>query len=1196
MSFVRIVRLIICITFLFNFLVPQKFLLGQSENLTPVLTPTPQSEPSPNVTPSPPTPELLEEIITSLAAQYLEQSLEVYIEQYIEQYIAQMSVADKIGQLFIVAFEGNDVSPTSDISNLIHTFRIGGVVISPRNRNFDNSRSAQEDAVTQVTRLTNQLQALSYGKEWDAEFDVQSEAFTSTVSSWVRAPITSSAIISASTSFNPPTLPLFIAVEQAGDGLSREGLPDTALRLGFTELPSPLALGATWDPELTQEVGKIVGQELEAVGVNMLLGPYLDVVREAPTGSVSSLGVYSFGGDPEWVGKMGRAYIKGVHEGGSGRVITIARQFPGEGDSDRLPYEEIATIQSTIEELRRYNFPPFLAAMTDRSGIATDEAVTDGMMSSHMYFSALQGDFEPFSAFRDLQDEIEPPPEASAKELWSRKNEFWRPTYEVWRASGLMMTSGLDTPAIRRIYKEPDRDFTFVSPASEAFDAGHDLLYLSHFSSEDSWEVQKQNIKDVVTYFQRRYETREGFSDSVEQSVYRILRAKLRMYHIDDAIAEQLNEVVRQIIRANLQLYIADSTQIGQNDDNEEPPGSQPIIVESSVPITASISPITTTDFIVSSSLVTEVVKSTQISNTLSFSIPLESVLIAKNPYLTLANDVKAASRETIRQVAAKSITLILPDPTGETDPLPESPKDTKKLLIITDNALYNECKQCISEDSECKKNRCTPENLVAPEEIQNIILRLYGDEGDQLIRAEIKSVTFEDLEKFLDAAEEEATASESEPVATIQPDSGPPPSEIDAVTVNQEVTPTAEAEADAVTEELKNPSLRVKPEDLEGEGWIIFAMLDIVEERPGSDVIKRFLREQNEQLSDKNVVVFALNAPYFLDGTEASRLDLYLGVNSKIGPFLDVAVRTLFKDGSFANPQGNAPVNVPGTRYSNLSLRLLPYYPNPELLPVPIQVFVGDELIAERPSEDIESNGIVTISSDEALSVRVYDIRDRNDNIVKDTTQIEFEILHGDENSSIRLDPVPSVGGSTERIMIPRERLPAPGLSFSIAAYSDVDSEDGISRARISSIDLVIEGEEVSESTSAETEEATATPTPEPIAEPTAVPPTPAEPGQDDTALEDKPHVDWFTFLMSLVTIVGMISVLVIPQLRITPRQYIVRYMLWAMIVGLAVYVLYGLFLPVEIGQRGYPWAPPLFVFTFMLIPLLWLQLRNEA
>ncbi len=60
--------------------------------------------------------------------------------------------------------------------------------------------------------------------------------------------------------------------------------------------------------------------------------------------SGGGLGVRTFGGNPFWVGEMGYAYIQGVQQGGEGRVLTIAKNFPGFGSSDRPIYQGVPTI------------------------------------------------------------------------------------------------------------------------------------------------------------------------------------------------------------------------------------------------------------------------------------------------------------------------------------------------------------------------------------------------------------------------------------------------------------------------------------------------------------------------------------------------------------------------------------------------------------------------------------------------------------------------------------------------------------------------------------------------------------------------------------------------------------------------------------------------------------------------------------
>ena len=110
-----------------------------------------------------------------------------------------------------------------------------------------------------------------------------------------------------------------------------------------------MALGATWNPESVRKVGQIAGSELSAMGINMLLGPALDVYQRLPTERTLDLGVNSFGGEPYWVGEMGQAYVAGVHEGSKGRIAVIAQDFPGLGLADTKPDQEIPVLPRAVE-------------------------------------------------------------------------------------------------------------------------------------------------------------------------------------------------------------------------------------------------------------------------------------------------------------------------------------------------------------------------------------------------------------------------------------------------------------------------------------------------------------------------------------------------------------------------------------------------------------------------------------------------------------------------------------------------------------------------------------------------------------------------------------------------------------------------------------------------------------------------------
>jgi beta-N-acetylhexosaminidase len=248
-----------------------------------------------------------------------------------------------------VTFVGNDARAGSDIATLIHQDRVGGVVLLAANSNFLNNA----DTPRQVAELTNALQGLAMDGDG-------------------------------------AQVPLFIAVDHEGDAY-----PYTRITGGTTPLPNAMAIGATWNPDNARDVGQIAGLELAAMGVNMLLGPVVDVLDNPRPSGQGDIGTRTFGGDPWWVGQMGRAYIEGVHRGSGGRVATVAKHFPGHGGSDRLPDEEVATVDKSIEELKRVELAPFIAVANEDG---SPDAVTDGLMSSHIRYLGFQGDIRPFTA------------------------------------------------------------------------------------------------------------------------------------------------------------------------------------------------------------------------------------------------------------------------------------------------------------------------------------------------------------------------------------------------------------------------------------------------------------------------------------------------------------------------------------------------------------------------------------------------------------------------------------------------------------------------------------------------------------------------------------------------------------------------------------------------------------------------------
>ena len=398
----------------------------------------------------------------------------------------QMSAEAKVGQLVLVAFPGVDVSDDSEIVALIRDYSIGGVLLRPQNGNFGTSLVAPSAVVS----ITNRLQQIV----WDV--------------SQAEPELPPGAVEAA----NPPTyIPLFVAVSA-----SLDGIPVTSFISDTTSMPSPMALGATWDPALVELVGNFFGAELAALGVNLFLGPNLDVSYTPRPGDVSDLGVNTFGGDPFWVGELGKAYVQGLHRGSGGRLLVVPRHLPGLGGADRSLEDEVPTVQKTLEQLRQIELAPFFAVA---EGAIGDENVADGFLVTHIRYRGFQGNI------RQATRPISLDAQALQSVINSAELTPWR------QAGGILVSDNLGLKSIHYSYDPRGLSFNARRVAQDALVAGNDVLMLNRFAADsENWSAHFRNVRDTLSYLASRYENETAFRAIVDSAVYRILSGKMRAY------------------------------------------------------------------------------------------------------------------------------------------------------------------------------------------------------------------------------------------------------------------------------------------------------------------------------------------------------------------------------------------------------------------------------------------------------------------------------------------------------------------------------------------------------------------------------------------------------------------------------------------------------------------------------------------
>jgi len=409
----------------------------------------------------------------------------------VDRILSALRPEERVGQLFLVTFNGANVDADSSIYELITNDYVGGVALLTANDNFSDTQSF----ISQTQTLTRSLQSVAAGATSGATA--------------VETP-------------TPPAkqfIPLFIAAPY--DDTDSPGASVLPSLSGLTPLPNLMALGATWNRTYAENAGQITGQELSALGVNLLFGPTLDVVESPQPGVVADLGARAFGGDPYWVGVMGQSFIQGVHLGGNSRVGVIARHFPGYGASDRALEDQIPTVNKSLDELRRVDLAPFFA-VAEPGAIAS----ADGMLVSHIRYRGFQN-------IRETTKPISFDPQALGALLNQDEVSPWR------SAGGLTVSQALGLRAVRRFYDPTERTFPAFKIALDAFLAGNDVLYLSQFGL-DPQNDQAETIKSVIEQFTRKYKEDSAFRLRVDEAVARILTLKLKLYGKDFSLGNVL--------------------------------------------------------------------------------------------------------------------------------------------------------------------------------------------------------------------------------------------------------------------------------------------------------------------------------------------------------------------------------------------------------------------------------------------------------------------------------------------------------------------------------------------------------------------------------------------------------------------------------------------------------------------------------
>src|SRR5690349_17360746 len=159
---------------------------------------------------------------------------------------------------------------------------------------------------------------------------------------------------------------------------------------GTTIFPDNLAVGTAGDESFAFKQGVYEGRELRRLGIDLNLGPCLDVLTDRYS---PNIGIRSYGMDPKLVASYGVARLRGMTKGG---LSACPKHFPGKGHSPLDAHLKLPTIMSDWDEMRAVHLVPFVEAIA---------AGVDCVMTSHPVYPKLDPSAVPATFSRRIVDD-----------------------------------------------------------------------------------------------------------------------------------------------------------------------------------------------------------------------------------------------------------------------------------------------------------------------------------------------------------------------------------------------------------------------------------------------------------------------------------------------------------------------------------------------------------------------------------------------------------------------------------------------------------------------------------------------------------------------------------------------------------------------------------------------------------------------
>ena len=386
--------------------------------------------------------------------------------------LEQLSVEEKIGQLFYITLPGASIDELEASWAQINHIPLGGVYLTSKNNNF----TTDPDALEKIFTINNGLQLSAYNNT----------------------------LLSENT--NNTYIPLFLGISLENGDDAYFSSVDSAL-----QFPSQMAVAATWNNDLAYQYGQTIGETFSSLGFNLYDGFSLDMLVDPTAMNETLIGTRSFGGNPAWVSQLGIQVVSGIKQASDNQLLVVSQNFPEISHSDRDPSLEIPTIRRSLIEMEKVELLPYISLTSNAY------AQMDGFTISPIRYQGLKGDI--LSATKPIifdQQALETFLSLDGINTWKQ-------------SSGLIITSPLNSQSIRHYDNPLGNSFNASGIARDALIAGNDVLKFEVSTSIEG-ALNYDEFLNIYQFFIQKYNEDVAFAERVDQAVLSILKKKLSIY------------------------------------------------------------------------------------------------------------------------------------------------------------------------------------------------------------------------------------------------------------------------------------------------------------------------------------------------------------------------------------------------------------------------------------------------------------------------------------------------------------------------------------------------------------------------------------------------------------------------------------------------------------------------------------------